>query len=475
MKRVALRFVRPEIDAIKTFALACDEIKNKTAQYSFTFIVPHNLVSFLLDEVQNFGFTSLQEVKERGTSFDETIECTAVLVKIDSSKRMIHAMRHIAKHIDLMSVRDRRIHAIEDGIIIEGVHDPCDGYGAACENMVLALEKITDVTFIPRHEGPSPHLAHPHMTLAMSGSRLKENFLYFLAPLEDTANDGIPKSPTAKKFLLTMFEASRLPLTWPGRINHVFDKLLVPCTFCKEVAERGGITIPIDVLKLGVRVDTFQYRQRTPPTDRPYRFLFLFANHALTDNRKNGVLVLEAFNEAFRNRKDVELIVKVSGQVHSRLNRYFCDNIKLINKRASIEEIASLYHNCDCFLFPSRGEGYAMPPREAMATGMPVIITDYSAMTDIAKPSISYPLEPYKLVPAVYPRAEANRHNNGNPLFGEWADIRLDQLIYAMKHVVANQDEAVRIGTNAAAYILENETTDITARQLLTYFDEFTK
>jgi hypothetical protein len=242
--KVALRFVRPEIEAIKVFAQACEEIKQKTGRYIFVFIVPHNLVAFVGDEIKNFGITSTKELQERKLTFPETIECTATLTGVDSSKRLVCALRHIAKHIDLTGVRDKRIHAIEDGVVIEGVYDPCDGYGAACENLILATQKLTSVTFVPRHLGPSKHLAHPDVVKAIDNSKLKDNFLYFLAPLDNTLHDNIPKSPSAKKFSLTMFEASRFPLAWPGRLNGMYDKLLVPCTFCKEVAEASGITVP---------------------------------------------------------------------------------------------------------------------------------------------------------------------------------------------------------------------------------------
>jgi hypothetical protein len=78
-------------------------------------------------------------------------------------------------------------------------------------------------------------------------------------------------------------------------------------------------------------------------------------------------------------------------------------------------------------------------------------------------------------VPATYDRHVAQRHNNNNPLFGEWAEVTVEQVIDVMRHIVAHQDEAIARGARAATYIRANETTDMTAKQLLAYFDEFKK
>lgn len=46
----------------------------------------------------------------------------------------------------------------------------------------------------------------------------------------------------------------------------------------------------------------------------------------------------------------------------------------------------------DCFVLPTRGEGWGMPLLEAMAYGRPVIATDWSAHTDFMTEDVAYPL-----------------------------------------------------------------------------------
>ena len=53
--------------------------------------------------------------------------------------------------------------------------------------------------------------------------------------------------------------------------------------------------------------------------------------------------------------------------------------IEYLDRELGDEELAGLYTACDCLVHPYRGEGFGLPIAEAMACGLPVIVTGYGA------------------------------------------------------------------------------------------------
>ncbi|HEX9745007.1 MAG TPA: glycosyltransferase family 1 protein [bacterium] len=47
------------------------------------------------------------------------------------------------------------------------------------------------------------------------------------------------------------------------------------------------------------------------------------------------------------------------------------------------EELIALYHGCDFFCYPSRYEGFGLPPLEAMTAGKPVIVSNASSLPEV--------------------------------------------------------------------------------------------
>lgn len=53
-------------------------------------------------------------------------------------------------------------------------------------------------------------------------------------------------------------------------------------------------------------------------------------------------------------------------------------------KRPNNDELRKIYNSCDIFIYPSIHEGFGMPPMEAMACKIPVVVTRVGAVPDYA-------------------------------------------------------------------------------------------
>lgn len=93
-------------------------------------------------------------------------------------------------------------------------------------------------------------------------------------------------------------------------------------------------------------------------------------------------------------RKHAEQNFVISG----RVDNFFIgsdtpSNIILVGY-ASDEEMISLMKNCKAFLFPSIYEGFGIPPLEAMALGVKVILSNYTCLPEVYENAVYY-IDPF--------------------------------------------------------------------------------
>jgi len=106
--------------------------------------------------------------------------------------------------------------------------------------------------------------------------------------------------------------------------------------------------------------------------------------------RKNFQQVLDAFGEFVRANPSEPYVLVCSGMwgwKNDDLKVYleqcgFADRV-IFTGFADLEDLPSLYHHAECFLYLSLYEGFGLPILEAMKCGCPVICSNTSSMPEV--------------------------------------------------------------------------------------------
>lgn len=105
--------------------------------------------------------------------------------------------------------------------------------------------------------------------------------------------------------------------------------------------------------------------------------------------RKNIAGLIEAYGKAVKKRPDIPLLVIAGGkgwqyeEIFSRVETLgLSDRVKFTGY-VDDEDVPLIMNGASAFCFPSIYEGFGMPPLEAMACGVPVIVSNTSSLPEV--------------------------------------------------------------------------------------------
>src|SRR3954471_1632342 len=178
------------------------------------------------------------------------------------------------------------------------------------------------------------------------------------------------------------WEFGAIPAEWVQPLTEDVDEVWVPSGYVRDMYLRAGLDDDrVHVVPNGVDLERFSPDGPAYALDAPDALRFLFVGGAI--GRKGVDLLLTAWQHAFAGRDDVQLVIKDFGSdgvyrgADRSAVRALADAGALVHLDADLsdEEMAALYRACDVLVHPYRGEGFAMPALEAMACGLPVVVT----------------------------------------------------------------------------------------------------
>lgn len=179
-----------------------------------------------------------------------------------------------------------------------------------------------------------------------------------------------------------LHEGTRLHPGWAEKMN-LMEKIIVPSKATKNLFKWNGVNVPIKIVPYGVNPDIY-----FPKEEKKDEFVFLSVNSwNLKDNDRKGIsLLVKAFDEVFKDNPKVKLLLKVStfykkitlGETALAIKNILGHdnpNILINTDYVPEEKLAEFYQKSDCFVMPTHGESFGLTAINAMACGLPIIIT----------------------------------------------------------------------------------------------------
>ncbi len=335
------------------------------------------------------------------------------------------------------------------------IFTPVGGYGIANINQVKYLRRAgVDVSvnakFIPR-----PGTMEWDMLNEEEREMFEKPFEQRRIGIIEATPDHFHLNKCEVRIANTMAETDEIGPGWVSALNNM-HYVIVPNDFYRRVFKKCGVFVPIKVIPHGIDTERFKYFERA----RRKRKEYIFGSCGYLNDRKGVFELIRAFSSEFNNNEPVKL------RLHSTdPNLGFYANMK--DKRIEVttelwdfDTLVKWYHDLDCFVFPSKAEGIGYPPREAMSTGLPTILTDYSGLEDVADLGIP-------LTPVGFEKANPMVEQPGN-----WAKIDISALMYEMRHIYENKDHAFVIGKRASKEIAKNHSWEVCVEKLMEFLNE---
>lgn len=233
--------------------------------------------------------------------------------------------------------------------------------------------------------------------------------------------------PHSSQFCIgyTPWESTKIPDDWPAKMNRM-DAIWATSPQVATWFEANGVKGPIHYVPHGID-PIWTPKLRT----RGEKLRFLHVGEPA--QRKGGTLAVKAFQAAFPKDKygDVTLTIKATqhaevfnpsppGYRRSEVPDKRDKRVNIVTGVWDVEKLVKLYHDHDAMVYPSQGEGFGLIPFQAVATGMPSIVTKWWC------PYIgfvSHPLD-YTLV-----ESQHSTH------LGKWAEPDFEHLVVNMRNI----------------------------------------
>ncbi len=250
--------------------------------------------------------------------------------------------------------------------------------------------------------------------------------------------------------IYTMFESTEIPKEWL-EWEDLFDGYIVPSEWNAEVFRNAGIGKPIYVIPLGIKTEDWPWLAR----DYGGIFNIIWQGTSYGD-RKGGDVVQRVFEKMklpdcrltlklnpyyFKHKTEFDLPLKIDGSIRG------------IGMKYTQEQMLGLLQAMHLSVYPSTGEGFGLIPVEHMATGLPVIIANNTAMSQFCDRCFNLPVQCEEICSSY--------------ILGEGYKANEDEIEAYIMWAYGNRAEAESLGRSASEWVKKNWTVERTAERLM--------
>jgi hypothetical protein len=205
------------------------------------------------------------------------------------------------------------------------------------------------------------------------------------------------------RLILFFWEETAVPPATISLLNEKFDAILVASSFVATALRNSGCAKPIFVIPLGLD-HLVDFSEPLLPLTLGAHECFRFLHVSSVFERKGPEFLLSAFMRKFTADDPVELYIKTFPNPHNKIHEQLAElsanhphapRVIIDETELSKEALKALYRSSHTLVLPTRGEGFNLPAAEALALGLPLIVTGFGAHTDFCTTTTSS-LIPYR-------------------------------------------------------------------------------
>lgn len=168
------------------------------------------------------------------------------------------------------------------------------------------------------------------------------------------------------------------------------DDITITCSESLSKIYNDKLNLQFDFIRNGVDLEHYRIatenerislrKELNIPIDS---FVFVYTGQLI--ERKNMDFMLSAFSEAFSSKNVYLLVVGGGAKKEELMSKY--GHISNIDFRGNVNDVSQFLKASDAYVSASRSEGLPNGVLEAMATGLPVVLSDIDQHLEIFSPN----------------------------------------------------------------------------------------